>query len=43
MQDAYHVKSIPAIFLIGPDGTLKAQNLRGDSIADAVSQALSQP
>ncbi len=41
--DAYHVETIPAVFLIGPDGTLKAQGLRGDSIAGAVSQALQQP
>ena len=43
MQDAYHVKAIPALFLIGPDGTLEAQGLTGNSIGAKVSQVLGQP
>jgi beta-lactamase regulating signal transducer with metallopeptidase domain/thiol-disulfide isomerase/thioredoxin/protocatechuate 3,4-dioxygenase beta subunit len=43
VQDAYHVEAIPAIFLIGPDGTVRAQGLSGDAIAAAVLQALAQP
>jgi hypothetical protein len=34
---------LPCCPLVGPDGTLKAQGLKSDSIADAVSQALSGP
>jgi thiol-disulfide isomerase/thioredoxin len=43
VADAYHVEAIPAIFLIGPDGTLKAQGLRGDAVAGTVGQALNRP
>ena len=43
MQDAYHVEAIPAVFLIGPDGKLKAQGLTGSSIGAKVSQVLGQP
>ncbi|APW62013.1 carboxypeptidase regulatory-like domain-containing protein [Paludisphaera borealis] len=39
-QAAYHVEAIPAMFLIAPDGTLKAQGLRGDAVEAAVSQVL---
>ncbi len=34
------ITSMPAIFLIGPDGKLLAVDLRGDAIQTAVSQAL---
>ncbi|MEA3364631.1 MAG: redoxin domain-containing protein [Candidatus Hydrogenedentes bacterium] len=34
------IEGIPAILLIGPDGTLAAQHLRGEAIAVAVRQAL---
>jgi hypothetical protein len=34
------VDGIPAIFLIGPDGRLLAQHLRGEAIAIAVRQVL---
>ncbi len=34
------VDALPAIFLIGPDGRLLAQHLRGEAIAIAVRQAL---
>ena len=40
VQNLYHVEAIPAIFLIGPDGALLAQDLRGDAIEAAVAQAL---
>ena len=36
VQEAYHVEAIPSLFLIGPDGTLKAQGLRGDAVGAAV-------
>jgi thiol-disulfide isomerase/thioredoxin len=42
-HEAYHVGAIPATFLIAPDGTIKAQDLRGPSIEAAVSQVLSPP
>jgi beta-lactamase regulating signal transducer with metallopeptidase domain/protocatechuate 3,4-dioxygenase beta subunit/thiol-disulfide isomerase/thioredoxin len=42
-QAAYHVEAIPAMFLIAPDGTLKAQGLRGDAVEAAVSQVLDAP
>jgi len=35
------IDAIPAILLIGPDGTLVAQHLRGDAIGIAVRQVLS--
>ena len=38
VPDAYHVEAIPAIFLIGPDGTVKAKDLRGDAIGGIVAQ-----
>jgi beta-lactamase regulating signal transducer with metallopeptidase domain/peroxiredoxin/protocatechuate 3,4-dioxygenase beta subunit len=40
MTDAYHIESIPAVFLVGPDGKLVAQGLRGDAIGQAVASAL---
>lgn len=40
VADKYHVETIPAIFLIGPDGLLKAQHLRGDAVASKVAEAL---
>jgi beta-lactamase regulating signal transducer with metallopeptidase domain/protocatechuate 3,4-dioxygenase beta subunit/peroxiredoxin len=43
VQDAYHVEAIPSVFLIAPDGTLKAQGLRGDLIGQAVERALESP
>jgi thiol-disulfide isomerase/thioredoxin len=43
VPDSYHVEAIPAVFLIGPDGSVKARGLRGDSIAAAVAEALKQP
>lgn len=32
----YHVRSIPQNFLIGPDGTIIAKNLRGEELAPAL-------
>ncbi len=43
VPEDYHVESIPAMFLVGPDGMLKAANLRGDMIGAAVAEALKQP
>lgn len=43
VTDAYHVETIPAIFLIGPDGTVKATGLRGDTIGAAISEAFEKP
>jgi thiol-disulfide isomerase/thioredoxin len=42
-QEAYHVEAVPTAFLIGPDGTVKAQGLCGDAIEAAVVQALKSP
>lgn len=36
----YSVQGIPSIFLIGPDGKIIAQNLRGERIKSAVGSAL---
>lgn len=36
----YGVRGIPSIWLIGPDGSIVARNLRGPAIRKAVSQAL---
>ena len=40
--DRYDVDGIPSIWLIGPDGRVLAKNLRGQSIAPAVGQALAR-
>jgi hypothetical protein len=37
------VSSIPASFLIGPDGRVIARGMRGDAIRDAVKKALATP
>lgn len=36
----YRVEGVPAIFLIGPDGKIIAEDLRGDAIREAVGKAL---
>ena len=36
----YSVRGIPSIFLIGPDGKIVAQNLRGEGIKAAVAGVL---
>ena len=36
----YCVRGIPSIFLIGPDGKIIAQNLRGEEIKSAIGPAL---
>ncbi|MGP0070162.1 MAG: carboxypeptidase regulatory-like domain-containing protein [Isosphaeraceae bacterium] len=41
-QEAYHVEAIPALFLIGPDGKLKAQGLRGEALEAAIAAALNE-
>jgi peroxiredoxin len=38
----YAVNSIPATFLLGPDGTIIAKNLRGSALEDAVKNAISR-
>ena len=40
MENLYHVEAIPKILLIGPDGALLSQDLRGEAIEAAVVQAL---
>jgi beta-lactamase regulating signal transducer with metallopeptidase domain/peroxiredoxin/protocatechuate 3,4-dioxygenase beta subunit len=39
----YKVRSIPATFLIGPDGRIRAKNLRGAELKEAVRKALEDP
>jgi RNA polymerase sigma factor (sigma-70 family) len=38
--DAYGVRGIPQILLIGPDGTVLARDLRGERIEQAVAEAI---
>jgi len=40
ISDAYGMESIPAIWLIGPDGKIIARDLRRDAIREAVKTAL---
>lgn len=40
MSNAYGIESIPAIWLIGPDGKILARDLKGDNIAKEVEKAL---
>ncbi len=40
LPEAYGVNAIPAIWLIGPDGTVIAKDLRGKGISKAVAKAL---
>lgn len=37
---AYNVHGIPAIFLIAPDGTIKAKGLRGDAMIETIKALL---
>ena len=39
----YGVGSIPSNFLIGPDGTIVAKNLRGDALTAKLTELLGQP
>lgn len=39
----YSVRSIPSNFLIGPDGTIIAKNLRGEALREKVSELLGEP
>jgi len=41
--EVYKVRSIPATFLIGPDGRILAKNLRGGELKAAVRKALQDP
>ena len=43
VQKLYHVENIPAIVLIGPDGTLLSQDLKGDAIEATVVNVLVKP
>ena len=38
--DAFGVRAIPALVLVGPDGTIVARGMRGEAIAEAVAEAL---
>jgi beta-lactamase regulating signal transducer with metallopeptidase domain/thiol-disulfide isomerase/thioredoxin len=40
VQDAYHVTAIPALVLIGPDGTVQAQGLSAEMISATVAELL---
>jgi peroxiredoxin len=40
IPDEYGVRGIPSIWLIGPDGTILAKDLRGEQIKTAVAEAL---
>ena len=40
IASAYNATSIPATFLIGPDGKILATDLRGEKIKAAVAEAL---
>jgi peroxiredoxin len=40
VSDQYGVEGIPEIFLIGPDGTILARDLRGAAIDQAITEAL---
>ncbi len=42
-QEAYRVEAIPSYFLIGPDGKLKAQGLRGVALEAVIANALNEP
>jgi hypothetical protein len=42
-SNVYTVRSIPATFLIGPDGRILAKNLRGAELKEAVRKALEDP
>ena len=39
-SSAYGIQSIPQILLIGPDGTILKQGLRGENVGEAVKEAL---
>ncbi len=39
----FGVRAIPAIVLIGPDGTIVARGMRGEEIKKAVAKALDTP
>lgn len=41
--DLYGISGIPHIMLIGPDGTILARNLRGDSLRNIVKRAMERP
>jgi RNA polymerase sigma factor (sigma-70 family) len=43
LPDAYGIRGIPSIWLIGPNGNVVAKDLRGGQIKDAVAKALAQP
>jgi len=40
VADVYGVKSLPANFLIGPDGKIMAKKLRGDAIQEKLKELL---
>jgi hypothetical protein len=43
LPDAYGIRGIPSIWLIGPDGTVIAKDLRGGQIKSTVATALGEP
>ena len=42
VSKSYGVQGIPALFLIGPDGTIQSQLMRGDSVRERVEGALNR-
>jgi beta-lactamase regulating signal transducer with metallopeptidase domain/protocatechuate 3,4-dioxygenase beta subunit/peroxiredoxin len=42
-QEAYHVEAIPSLFLIGPDGKLKATGIRPEALEAVIAGALNEP
>ncbi len=42
LPDAYGVRGIPSVFLIGPDGKIVAADLYGEDIATAIAEALGE-
>jgi RNA polymerase sigma factor (sigma-70 family) len=43
LLDKYALRDVPSIWLIGPDGTVLAKDLRGEAIEQAVAAALARP
>ncbi len=41
--DLYYIRSIPANYLIGPDGTIVALNLRGEALTAALAELIGGP
>lgn len=40
IREAYGIRAIPSIWLVGPDGKIVARDLRGKALREAVREAL---